>query len=167
MYICNFRFFGLHMYIAKNHKKKHNVNMNTNPIQAEIVKALEQLSEKATFTEAILAKKIRENNKIDGKKKAGVALNDLMSAVDELEEKQIFYSIHINSVNEILLKKETEHKDFDIEQKRRRQNSEKSMSILTSGDLKSGGSKTSNGKKNQKRNDRKSIRINANFEDWE
>ena len=155
------------MYIAKNYKKKHNVNMNTNPIQAEIVKALEQLSEKATFTEAILAKKIRENNKIDGKKKAGVGLNDLMSAVDELEEKQIFYSIHINSVNEILLKKETEHKDFDIEQKRRRQNSEKSMSILTSGDLKSGGSKTSNGKKNQKRNDRKSIRINANFEDWE
>ncbi len=141
--------------------------MNTNPIQAEIVKALEQLSEKATFTEAILAKKIRENNKIDGKKKAGVGLNDLMSAVDELEEKQIFYSIHINSVNEILLKKETEHKDFDIEQKRRRQNSEKSMSIITSGDLKSGGNKTSNGKKNQKRNDRKSIRINANFEDWE
>ena len=155
------------MYIAKNYKKKHNVNMNTNPIQAEIVKALEQLSEKATFTEAILAKKIRENNKIDGKKKAGVGLNDLISAVDELEEKQIFYSIHINSVNEILLKKETEHKDFDIEQKRRRQNSEKSMSILTSGDLKSGGNKTSNGKKNQKRNDRKSIRINANFEDWE
>lgn len=141
--------------------------MKNAPIQAEIEKALEQLSEKATFTEAILAKKIRENNKIDGKKKAGIGLNDLIAAVCALEEKQIFYSIHINSVNEILLKKETEHKDFDIEQKRRRQSSEKSMSILTSGDLKSGSNKTCGGKKNQKRSDRKSIRLSDDFENWE
>ena len=49
----------------------------------------------------------------------------------ELEEKQIFYSIHINSVNEILLKKESESRELDIEAKRRRQSSEKSMSIPT------------------------------------
>lgn len=141
--------------------------MNTTPIQAEIEKALEQLSEKSTITEAILAKKIRENNKIEGKKKAGVGLNDLVAAVSTLEEKQIFYSIHITSVNEILLKKETESKELDIEAKRRRQSSEKSMSILTSGDLKAAGGKSDGGKKNQKRSDRKSIRLTDDFEDWE
>ena len=137
------------------------------PIQIEIEKALEQLSEKSTFTEAILAKKIRENNKIDSKKKAGIALLDLQTAICALEEKQIFYSIHITSVNEILLKKETAATELEIEAKRRRQSSEKSMTILTSGDLKAGGGKSGNGKKNQKRSDRKSIRVNANFEDWE
>lgn len=141
--------------------------MNTTPIQAEIEKSLEQLSEKATVTEAILAKKIRENNKIDGKKKAGVGLNYLIPAVNALEEKQIFYSIHINSVNEILLKKESESRELDIEAKRRRQSSEKSMSILTSGDLKSGGGKSGGGKKNQKRSDRKTIRLTDDFENWE
>lgn len=142
------------------------------PIQIEIEKALEQLSEKATFTEAILAKKIRENNKIDGKKKAGIALLDLQTAICSLEEKQIFYSIHITSVNEILLKKETAATELEIEAKRRRQSSEKSMTILTSGDLKAGGGKnvggkSGNGKKNQKRSDRKSIRVNDDFDDWE
>lgn len=57
MYVCKWRFFGLHTYIAKNTKKNHNTNMNTTPIQAEIEKSLEQLSEKSTITEAILAKK--------------------------------------------------------------------------------------------------------------
>lgn len=137
------------------------------PIQIEIEKALEQLSEKATFTEAILAKKIRENNKIDGKKKAGIALLDLQTAICSLEEKQIFYSIHITSVNEILLKKETAATELEIEAKRRRQSSEKSMTILTSGDLKASGGKSGNGKKNQKRSDRKSIRVNDDFDDWE
>lgn len=137
------------------------------PIQIEIEKALEQLSEKATFTEAILAKKIRENNKIDGKKKAGIALLDLQTAICALEEKQIFYSIHITSVNEILLKKESATTELEIEAKRRRQSSEKSMTILTSGDLKASGGKSGNGKKNQKRSDRKSIRVNDDFDDWE
>lgn len=134
------------------------------PIQIEIEKALEQMMEKSTFTESILAKKIRENNKIDGKKKAGICLLDLQNAITALEEKNIFYSIHINSVNDILLKKETEHKELEIEAKRRRQSSEKSMTILTSGDLKTSGVKN---KKVQKRSDRKSIRINDDFENWE
>lgn len=167
MYRCKSHFFKLHTYIAQNKKKNHNENMNTTPIQLEIEKALEQLSEKATVTEAILAKKIRENNKIDGKKKAGVGLGDLIPAVSSLAEKQIFYSIHINSVNEILLKKESESRELDIEAKRRRQSSEKSMSILTSGDLKSGGGKSGGGKKNQKRSDRKTIRLTDDFEKWE
>lgn len=137
------------------------------PIQIEIEKALEQLSEKSTFTEAILAKKIRENNKIDGKKKAGISLNDLLPAVSALQEKQIFYSIHITSVNEILLKKENAVTELELEAKRRRQRSEKSMTIITSGDLKTGGAKSGNGKKVQKHSDRKSIRVNADFEDWE
>jgi len=37
-----------------------------NPIQLEILKALEEMSEKSTFTEYVLAKKIRENAKNEG-----------------------------------------------------------------------------------------------------
>lgn len=138
--------------------------MGLTQIQTEIYKAIEQLSEKASFTEFILAKKVRENNKIDGKKKAGISLADLQVAVEALEEKQIFYSLHVNSVNEILIKKEESSSELDLDAKKRRQSSEKSMAILTSADLKGNSSK---GKKPQKRNERKSIRINDNFEDWE
>ena len=38
-------------------------------IQKEIVTALEQLKEKSLITEAVLAKKVRENTKIQGKNK--------------------------------------------------------------------------------------------------
>lgn len=112
-------------------------------IQQEIQKAIEQLSQKGTFTEYILAKKIRENNKIDSKKKAGILLNDILVVLKVLEEKNIFYSVHINSVNDILLKKEDEVVELSIDSKRRRQTSEKSMSVLTSVDLKNSGNKKS------------------------
>ena len=47
------------------------------PIQKEIVAALEQMKEKSLITEAVLAKKVRENAKIHGKNKAGSSLKDL------------------------------------------------------------------------------------------
>ena len=42
------------------------------PIQKEIASALEQLKEKSLITEAVLAKKVREKAKIQGKNKAGL-----------------------------------------------------------------------------------------------
>ena len=47
------------------------------PIQKEIAAALEQMKEKYLITEAILAKRVRENAKIQGKNKAGICLKDL------------------------------------------------------------------------------------------
>ena len=53
-------------------------------IQEEIARALNELSgkegSKARITEALLAKKIRELNKLESKKKAGIALADLEAA---------------------------------------------------------------------------------------
>lgn len=122
------------------------------------------MSEKTSFTEFILAKKVRENIKLDSKKKAGISLNDILTVTEELQNQNIFYSIHINSVNEILIKKENAPFEIPLEAKRRRQASEKSMSILTTGDLNSGGSKKT---KIKKRNETKKININSNFEDLE
>lgn len=133
------------------------------PIQTEIYKAIEQLSDKATFTEYVLAKKVRENNKIEAKKKAGISLSDLTDVLSLLEEKQIFYSIHINSVNDILLKKEISPVELAAEARKRRLSSEKSMSTLSSGDLKTSGKKQFH----QKRSERKNLRISDNFEDFE
>ena len=106
------------------------------PIQEEIQKAIVQMSQKASFTEFQIIKKIRENTKFEGKKKAGIGLKDLMEVLELLKEQNIFYSIHVNSVNDCLLRKETEATELPLEAKQRRQKSEKSMEILTSGDIK-------------------------------
>ena len=52
-----------------------------NLIQDEIAKALVQLSEKSLITEAVVAKKIRENLKLEGKNKAGLCFTDIEAAV--------------------------------------------------------------------------------------
>lgn len=133
------------------------------PIQNEILKAFLIMQNKASFTEFILAKKVRENIKLDSKKKAGIALQDLLAVIEELNSRGNFYSIHINSVNEILIRKEEQISEIQGEAKRRRQASEKSMSILTTGDLKSKGKNT----RNKKRTRRKKIDIYSDFENLE
>lgn len=137
---------------------------NLNPVQKEIVKAVKSMPDKSSFTEFILIKKIRENTKLDGKKKAGLALEDLLAAFKSLETENLFYSIHINSVNECLIKKETESVELSIEAKQRRQKSEKSMSIITSADI--SGNKGSKSKNfgHEKRNERKKLSINSYFD---
>ena len=125
------------------------------PIQKEIVIALEQMKEKSLITEANLAKKVRENAKISGKNKAGICLKDLEVCIEYLgENNQLPYALHLNSVNDILIKKEESWKLLDGDVKKRRQSSEKSISVLTSGDLRQ---KASGGKGMQKRNDRKKM----------
>ena len=129
------------------------------PIQKEIAAALEQLKEKSLITEAILAKKVRENAKIQGKNKAGICLKDLEVCIEYLaENKQLIFALHLNSPNDILIKKlgsdgET-WKLLDGDAKKRRQSSEKSISVLTNGDLRQ---KASGGKVAKKRNDRKKM----------
>ncbi len=148
------------------------------PIQKEIVTALEQMKEKSLITEANLAKKIRENAKISGKNKAGICLKDLEDCIEYLgEKKELPFALHLNSANDILIKKivsdgeagnrgsvvseepsdsyaAREWKLLDGEAKKRRQSSEKSISVLTNGDLRQ---KASGGKGVQKRNDRKKM----------
>ena len=76
------------------------------PIQKEISTALEQMKEKALITEAVLAKKVRENAKIQGKNKAGICLKDLEICIEYLaENKDLPFALHLNSANDILIKK--------------------------------------------------------------
>ena len=134
------------------------------PIQKEIVLALEQLKEKSLITEAILAKKIRENSKIQGKNKAGLCLKDLEICLEHLSQNnQLNFALHLNSANDILIKKEENFKLLESDAKKRRQSSEKSISVLTNSDLQN---KKSTKQISQKRTDRKKMHFN-NIEDFE
>ena len=138
------------------------------PIQKEIVTALEQMKEKSLITEANLAKKVRKNAKISGKNKAGITLKDFEICIEYLgENNQLLYALHLNSANDTLIKKvgsdkslsgcaAREWKLLDGDAKKRRQSSEKSISVLTNGDLRQ---KASGGKGMQKRNDRKKMSL--------
>lgn len=134
------------------------------PIQKEIVLALEQLKEKSLITEAILAKKIRENSKIQGKNKAGLCLKDLEICLEHLSQNnQLNFALHLNSANDILIKKEENFKLLDSDAKKRRQSSEKSISVLTNSDLQN---KKSTKQLSKKRTDRKKLHFN-DIEDFE
>lgn len=125
------------------------------PIQKEIAAALEQLKEKSLITEALLAKKVRENAKIQGKNKAGICLKDLEACIEYLaENSQIQFALHLNSANDILIKKEDSWKLLESDAKKRRNSSEKSISVLTNGDLRG---KNTGGKAAKKRTDRKKL----------
>ena len=119
------------------------------------------MKEKSLITEANLAKKVRENAKISGKNKAGICLKDLEVCIEYLGENNgLPYALHLNSANDILIKKigsdgeAGKIKLLDGDAKKRRQSSEKSISVLTNGDLRQ---KASGGKGLQKRNDRKKM----------
>ena len=134
------------------------------PIQKEIVLALEQLKEKSLITEAILAKKIRENSKIQGKYKAGLCLKDLEICLEHLSQNnQLNFALHLNSANDILIKKEENFKLLESDAKKRRQSSEKSISVLTNSDLQN---KKSTKQISKKRTDRKKLHFN-DIEDFE
>ena len=134
------------------------------PIQKEIVLALEQLKEKSLITEANLAKKIRENAKIQGKNKAGLCLKDLELCLEHLSQNnQLNFALHLNSANDILIKKEENFKLLESDAKKRRQSSEKSISVLTNSDLQN---KKSTKPISKKRTDRKKMHFN-NIEDFE
>lgn len=111
------------------------------PIQTEIEKALTAMGEKSKFTDAILAKKLRETAGIEGKKKAVIALSDLVTVLESLEEEGRIYAVTITSSNDILIEKAEHAKEIPLEQKQRRQRHEKSQALFTNADLKSRPSK--------------------------
>ncbi len=109
---------------------------NLTPIQIEIIRGLNAMGGKTKFTESLLAKKIRELNKLDSKKKAGIALLDLEKAIQNIQETDgINYALTVNSVNDIIIKKVDAAKLLSADARQRRLRSEKSMSVLSSGDL--------------------------------
>lgn len=105
------------------------------PIQTEIANAVLAMGDKSKFTDALLAKKLRETAKIDGKKKATIALADLCAALDEVAESGKIYSITITSANDILIQRSESPKELALEHKQRRQRHEKSMPLFTNADL--------------------------------
>ena len=140
-----------------------------NQIQQEIAKALIQLSEKALITEAVIAKKIRENLKFNGKPKAGLCFQDVEEAALNIEEtNDLHYSVHLNSANDLLLKQSEKAEGLNADARKRRLASEKSMSVLTNGDVKSALSGKPDGSKPyKKRTEKKRMNINKNYEDWD
>lgn len=144
-----------------------------NQIQEEIAAALLQLSEKSLITEAMVAKKIRENIKLQGKQKAGLAFTDIEAAIKYIEEnKNLHFVLHLNSANDILIKQADAAAGLEGDARKRRLASEKSMSALTSGDVKKAREgKTSGGKNgpkpHAKRTDTKKLNVNKNYDEYE
>jgi len=140
-----------------------------NQIQLQIYKAAEAFCEKTMFTEAVLAKKIRDNTKITSKPKAGLSFNDIETALEALaNDKQIYYALHLNSANDLLVKKSEAYAPLQEEARHRRIASEKSMSILTSADIKATENKKTKGssdKKTKIRTQRKNINIYSDYEE--
>lgn len=141
-------------------------NVELSLIQEQIAKALLSLKERTKFTEAILAKRLREIAKIEQKKKAIIALNDLERAIDFVADNDgVFFTLTVTAANDLLIEKSSELKPLSLESKQRRQKSEKSMSIFTNGDLRNNRNKPE--KHKNKRTERKSLNINGCLEDWE
>ena len=155
--------------------------MSLTPLQSQIQEALKNIGERTRFSEAILAKKIREQCKIEGKKKAGIALLDLEKAASFLEETEnIHFSFMLNSANDLLVEKTETSRLLEGEARQRRLKREKSMSLFTNSDLSADSGKksarqdvrsnhTNRTSRNARpaRTERKSLNINSNFEDWE
>ena len=146
-----------------------------NQIQQEIVKAIIQLSEKSLITEAVIAKKIRENIKLDSKNKAGLAFRDVEEAVFYIEENNnLHFSVHLNSANDLLIKQAEKAEGLNADARKRRLASEKAMSVLTNGDVKKAventkqGNSSKNGPKPYKKRTAK-VRMNVHrdYEDYE
>lgn len=145
--------------------------MGLTAIQDEIQKVLFKLGEHSRFSEAVLAKKIREECKIEGKKKAGIALADIEAAAAFLEETQgLHYSFILNSANDILIEKTEETRFLAGEPRQRRLKSEKSRQVFTSFDVTAKCAAKPNRRGAafpKKRTERKSIPLTGDFSDWE
>ena len=145
--------------------------MGLTAIQDEIQKVLFKLGEHSRFSEAVLAKKIREECKLEGKKKAGIALADIEAAAAFLEETQrLHYSFILNSANDILIEKTEETRFLAGEPRQRRLKSEKSRQVFTSFDVTAKCAAKPNRRGAafpKKRTERKSIPLTGDFSDWE
>ena len=113
-------------------------------IQNELIKALDAMGERNRFTDAQLAKKLREVAKIDGKNKAVIALADLTAAIESIAESGKIFSITVTSANDLVIERTETIKEIALENKQRRQRHEKSCTIFTSSDLNQSSDKSRN-----------------------
>lgn len=137
------------------------------PLQTEILHALEAMGERSRFTDAILAKKLRERCKIDGRKKSVLALADILAAMEVLAagENPRYYDITITNANDMLIERCDAPRELALEAKQRRQRHEKSQTLFTNADCvpQNGIGRKKAGKPN--RTQRTSINIYSNYED--
>ena len=137
------------------------------PIQTAVASVIEHWKERSLVTEANIAKAVRELNRVDGKNKAGIGLMDLEKAVQWAGENALAsFGVHLNSANDLLLRKADPWRLLDSDSRKRRISSEKAMDILTSGDLGASRKKLKKPKDNM-RTSRKSLNIFGDVEDWE
>lgn len=126
------------------------------------------MGERNRFTDAQLAKKLREVAKIDGKNKAVIALADLTAAIESIAESGKIYSITVTAANDLVIERTEAFKEIALENKQRRQRHEKSCSIFTSSDLNQSSDKNRNiilkKKKSTKRTVRESLDVNSEWE---
>lgn len=135
-------------------------------IQNELIKALEAMGERNRFTDAQLAKKLREVAKIDGKNKAVIALADLTAAIKSIAESGKIFSITVTSANDLVIERTKTFKEIALENKQRRQRHEKSCSIFTSSDLNQSSDKNRNINLKKKKSTKRTVResLDANSE---
>ena len=135
-------------------------------IQNELIKALEAMGERNRFTDAQLAKKLREVAKIDGKNKAVIALADLTAAIESIAESGKIFSITVTSANDLVIERTETFKEITLENKQRRQRHEKSCSIFTSSDLNQSSDKNRNINLKKKKSTKRTVResLDANSE---
>ena len=137
-------------------------------IQTELKNALDAMGERNRFTDAQLAKKLREVAKIEGKNKAIIALADLTAAVESLAEEGKIFSVTVTSSNDLVIERTESLKEIALENKQRRQRHEKSCTIFTNSDLNKAGGKKGDGKHRKKastkRTERESLDVNGEWE---
>ena len=137
-------------------------------IQNELIKALEAMGERNRFTDAQLAKKLREIANIGGKNKAVIALADLTAAIKSIAESGKIFSITVTSANDLVIERTETFKEIALENKQRRQRHEKSCTIFTSSDLNQSSDKSRNinlkKKKSTKRTVRENLDVNSEWE---
>ena len=137
-------------------------------IQNELIKALEAMGERNRFTDAQLAKKLREIANIGGKNKAVIALADLTFAIESIAESGKIFSITVTSANDLVIERTETFKEITLENKQRRQRHEKSCTIFTSSDLNQSSDKNRNINLKKKKSTKRTVResVDANSE-WE
>ena len=137
-------------------------------IQNELIKALVAMGDRNRFTDAQLAKKLREIAKIDGKNKAVIALADLTAAIKSIAESGKIFSITVTSANDLVIERTETFKEIALENKQRRQRHEKSCSIFTSSDLNDAGGNKRVGKNKKKTSPKRTVRENLDVNSqWE
>ena len=88
------------------------------------------------------------------------------------ESKNLHFALHLNSANDILIKQAEAAAGLEGDARKRRLASEKSMSVLTNGDVKKAQEGKSGGGKNgpkphTKRTDKKRLNVNKDYDEYE